>query len=170
MAQSPTHPRFPYIPAAVCAVCLVLTGWTWMRYSYAWDVTPCDLYLSEAYEGNFVRLHGRILLADYSHPLCLMGNVEPPDDSLFFDRSDANRGCYTVLAKLPQESVGQLMTFTGRIGTRHNMLDTISSRFTWHSITGLVVGALGVGVFAFFLVKWLNQRRSSGVEQPEAKA
>ncbi len=39
-------------------------------------------------------------------------------------------------------------------------IDITASRFTWQSITGLVVGAIGVFVFAVYLREWVNQRRS----------
>jgi hypothetical protein len=39
-------------------------------------------------------------------------------------------------------------------------LDTTAKRFTWQSITGLIVGAIGLGVFAFALRKWLKERAS----------
>ncbi len=34
------HARFPYVAALLCAACIGAAVWTWMRYSYAWEVTP----------------------------------------------------------------------------------------------------------------------------------
>ena len=36
-------PRFPFVAAALCAACVGAAGWTWMRFSYAWDVTAWQL-------------------------------------------------------------------------------------------------------------------------------
>jgi hypothetical protein len=36
-------PRFPSIAALLCVACVGAAAWTWMRYSYAWDVTPGDV-------------------------------------------------------------------------------------------------------------------------------
>ncbi len=35
--------RFPWIQLVFCLACLTMTAWTWMRYSYAWDLTPAQL-------------------------------------------------------------------------------------------------------------------------------
>lgn len=37
------HARFPWAPALLCAASLAMAGWTWMRFSYAWDATPESL-------------------------------------------------------------------------------------------------------------------------------
>jgi hypothetical protein len=36
-------PRFPFVAALLCAACLGAAVWTWMIYSYAWDVTPANV-------------------------------------------------------------------------------------------------------------------------------
>jgi len=41
-APSP-HARFPWAPALFCAACLAMAAWTWMRYSYCWDILVKDL-------------------------------------------------------------------------------------------------------------------------------
>jgi hypothetical protein len=43
MPPAKTGPRFPWVAALLCAASLGAAGWTWMRYSYAWDVTPKNL-------------------------------------------------------------------------------------------------------------------------------
>ena len=31
-------PGFPWVQLAFCVACLAMTAWTWMRYSYCWDI------------------------------------------------------------------------------------------------------------------------------------
>ena len=63
-APTPAFRRFPWIQLAFCIACLTMTGYTWMRFSYAWDVTPYDLHESNpplatgGWEDFYVRLHG----------------------------------------------------------------------------------------------------------------
>jgi len=41
-------PRFPFVAAALCAACVGMAAWTWMRYSYCSDVTrPMARQLAE---------------------------------------------------------------------------------------------------------------------------
>jgi len=35
--------RFPWAALAFCVACLTMTTWTWMRYSYAWELPPKGL-------------------------------------------------------------------------------------------------------------------------------
>ena len=48
--------RFPWAQLAFCLACLAMTAWTWMRYSYAWDVTPAELSSEDAagWDGRYV--------------------------------------------------------------------------------------------------------------------
>ncbi len=57
-------PRFPYVGALLCAACLGAARWTWMRYSYCWDVTPEEL-------SPLLMTH----LSEYDTTLCLGGMV-----------------------------------------------------------------------------------------------
>lgn len=64
-------PRFPFVAAALCAACVGVAGWMWMRYSYAWDVTVKRLMAGDAscpasslqqleigrWVGTYVRVH-----------------------------------------------------------------------------------------------------------------
>ncbi len=40
---TPVFRRFPWIQLVFCLACLSMTAWTWMRYSYCWDVAVRDL-------------------------------------------------------------------------------------------------------------------------------
>jgi len=44
---APTSPfrRFPWIQLVFCLACLTMTAWTWMRYSYCWDISLQALHL-----------------------------------------------------------------------------------------------------------------------------
>ncbi|MHC5054390.1 MAG: hypothetical protein ACYTKD_06700 [Planctomycetota bacterium] len=42
-APEPPGARFPFAAAALCAACVVMATWLWIRHSYAWDVTPGEL-------------------------------------------------------------------------------------------------------------------------------
>ena len=66
MVETPAEPgrkpqRFPYVAALLCAGCLGAAVWTWMRYSYAWDVTPSGLgsLAAESGPGRWPQDHGK---------------------------------------------------------------------------------------------------------------
>jgi len=65
--ETARSPRFPYIAALLCAACLGAAGWTWMRYSYAWDATPRMLLHASgpghdrSWEGAYVSIRGQIV-------------------------------------------------------------------------------------------------------------
>jgi len=55
--------RFPWVQLVFCLACLTMAGYTWMRFSYAWEVTPEDLLAAasggvspERTTGLYVRL------------------------------------------------------------------------------------------------------------------
>ena len=59
------------------------------------------------------------------------------------------------------EPIKRIPVVYGRVGwwDSHNgyiLVDARQGRFTWQSITGLIVGAIGIGVFAAALRKWLQ--------------
>ncbi len=43
--------RFPYGPALLCAACLSMAAWTWMRFSYAWEFSRSDCKRARLYVG-----------------------------------------------------------------------------------------------------------------------
>ena len=168
-------PRFPYVAAVLCAACVGAAGWTSMRCSYAWDVTPEDFWEKDLveingrfvpqttdgrYDGRYVRAHGIVsdsgthIAYGWLPRIQAFGewgyvNIElPGKDSLiqYVDRSGAIDG--------------RLCSGFGVAGWP--TIDMNASRLTWRSITGLVVGAMGVFVFAVYLRHWLKERRASG--------
>ena len=57
-----SHARFPWAPALLCAACLGMSAWTWMRYSYCWDISVRDL--PRAPEGVHLGLAPHLVKAD----------------------------------------------------------------------------------------------------------
>jgi len=179
----PQPPRFPYVAALLCAACVGMAGWTWMRYSYAWGVTVD--YLSagapQAREGRcpdglFVRFPGIVTYREHGVP------VRFPDGGWEFEACAPGDLIAWVTvrthAEAPPAAGGELV-FRGRVsayeyptplpGGTHNpplppsrivtYVNTTASRFTGATIAGLVVGAMGVFVFAAALRHWLERRR-----------
>ena len=118
-----------------------------MRYSYCWDMNLAQLNRThpDDLEGWYVRTEGELSLAE--------------DEWSYLGQ--ATRGFFFHPRGLPLPDVGAHVEVTGRaVGLRRipgplsseaPAIDCSASRFTWQSITGLVVGAVGVGVFAFAL-------------------
>ncbi|MHC4201333.1 MAG: hypothetical protein ACYSU0_15190 [Planctomycetota bacterium] len=172
-------PRFPYVAAALCAACVGAAGWTWMRCSYAWNVTPDEipqaewtlstedklvlardmerLYgISEA--GRYVELRGVFL---QERGGCLRVGVT----------ADGVGAVANVWAGQPHgQRVGAFkhINIKGRLYSpgsygpgllyEGQWVDATASRFTGESIAGLVVGAMGVFVLAVALRHWLGER------------
>jgi hypothetical protein len=157
MVRSAKSTRFPFIAAAVCLVCLGVTGWTWMRYSYCWDMALAQLNRThpDDLEGWFVRTEGDLSLAE--------------DEWSYLGQ--ATKGFFFHPRGMPLPDVGSHIVVTGRaVGLRRlpgplssvaPSIDCAASRFTWQSITGLIVGAIGVGVFGLTLRKWLMVRHQA---------
>ncbi len=162
-------PRFPFIAAALCVACVGATGWTWMRYSYVWEMTPSEL----ATNRNEVRFHSLRDRYVYVRGQWLPGsqcsaNQTARGRATLLDLNDRSARIYVIWwpdAKLLRGQVA----FTGRligwvntsISPPHYLLYILpnASRFHGASIAGLVVGAMGVFVFAVALRHWLGVRR-----------
>ena len=78
MSDNPARPpRFPYVAALLCTACLGAAAWTWMRFSYAWEVTPRTLIDAfDSGEGGswkraYVSVHGHIVSV-------IFGSASPP--------------------------------------------------------------------------------------------
>ena len=164
-------PRFPFVAAVLCAACVGAAAWTWMRYSYAWDLSPGKLGSEEeakvfetTREGSYALIRGR---------LTGVLDVKGTPVAQVCDSPDGDR-CVLVLilAEEQRRSVHEGdAVFTGRIAGVDPgedtpplvHLDTTASRFAGASIAGLVVGVMGVFVFGAALRHWLNERRRSGI-------
>jgi len=177
---SPAFRRFPWIQLVCCISCLSMTAWTWMRYSYGWDVPAENLSVKSAdgcgnpYAGCFVRLYGAMGIAARGHYYCLA--VPYNVDGL----ARGNTGNYESVRLRPYgfgRAPSGPVTLSGRLvlaGPETGQdgqnawleLDTDVSRFTWQSVAGLVVGAMGCFIFGLYLRTWLRERRALA-SQPE---
>ncbi len=174
MAQSPAEPdrkppRFPYVAALLCAACIGAAAWTWMRYSYCWDITEWTTQQHKGEKGGwpdqaYASLTGRVeYIRDYRDPegfgvITLMWTCETGSNGDDIKVKDP-----TVF------HLGQTASVRGRAHLGYSeqdgeaylyWLDTYASRLHGASIAGLVVGAMGVFVFTVALRHWLNQRRA----------
>ena len=163
-------PRFPYVAALLCAACLGAAAWTWMRYSYCWDITEWTLEehagaRGDWPEGAYVSVTGTVMVvldapADLGFGVVsLMWGKEPPlgcqdiqvaDPSVF---TEGSQGTVKGRADLEYDEAQGTLDY--------DYLDTTTSRFHGASIAGLVVGAMGVFVFTVAFRHWLKERASA---------
>jgi hypothetical protein len=158
------RPRFPFVGALLCAACLAAAAWTWMMYSYCWNVSLKDvandpIVLLKRQLGRYERVEG-VCLGRWSRANC--GGL------LVADHVDPTVA-YEIVIKgegMPAVATGDRLVFTGRMDPFVTVddplcgtMDISGSRFTGASIAGLVVGAMGVFVFAVALRHWFEERR-----------
>jgi hypothetical protein len=162
-----------------------------MRYSYAWDVTPTDLFVTEDGrslhrwpDDTFVAMQGRV-----------RWETPPHDGIQDLEACDLQGGAHIVqvrAAATTSSSGGDVdwqQVPTGFASNRHEVfvgrveceevvgialysggsevtedvmvcVDTTASRFHGASITGLIVGVMGVAVFVMYLRTWLRERKA----------
>jgi len=178
-------PRFPIAGALLCAACVGAAVWTWMRYSYAWDVSGGALWdvdwsrcgpsyvperCREEYHDRYVRLCGK--LADVCGRECVvddgfglvriylggttdLNGYAPGQSATFYGR--AHVGALSSSPPLRLEFVD--LDWIALM--RAPFVDASASRFHPASVSGFVVGAMGVFVFAIALRHWLGERRAT---------
>lgn len=176
-------PRFPYVAALLCAACVGAAGWTWMSYSYCWELPPekwesqeplilrrppspqqlraCRIARNALYArvGRYVRVKGTIIEQHSTAPLRRHGwgvIISAPRASILV---------YSVLNDEAPGGLHDTLEFRGRVvggvwAYAAIMIDAGASRFHGASIAGLAVGAMGVFVFAVALRHWLGERRN----------
>jgi hypothetical protein len=138
---TPAFRRFPWIQLVFCIACLSMTGWTWMRYSYAWELTSADLRVEDV-DAEAHRLVGRYV------------RVRPGK----LDEVDG-RGRVEMLRLPPSSSGGDVESFLFVLPT--------ASRFHPASIAGLLVGAMGCFIFGLYLRSWLRERKALACGLPQ---
>ncbi|MHC4502340.1 MAG: hypothetical protein ACYTFI_03465 [Planctomycetota bacterium] len=171
-------PRFPSIAAALCVACLGAAGWTWMRYSYAWNLSADYIYdrAPQIYEGKWpagacvqvetarlgqAKAYALVLAgSEAAKPVCVQGKV--------IGIGTVTCG-HVAVEVLEKQWLGGVPSFFGLPGEAtwvdyHTLylrpyVTVGTSRFTGASIAGLVVGAMGVFVFTVALGHWLGERR-----------
>jgi len=193
MIDDPARPpRFPYVAALLCAACVGAAGWTWMRYSYCWDMTVGEIVKTQPgtpsnVTGRLVRFHGTVLYEVPNPPLLpfmeLLRNNVPAVRVPHPQISESPRArllrkkwAWWVIGDLvhPDTEITVLVrgtevlpieeevTTVGRVTLNPDVvIDTAFTRFHPASIAGLVVGAMGVFVFAVALRHWLGERRAA---------
>jgi hypothetical protein len=172
-------PRFPYVGALLCAACVGAAVWTWMRYSYVWDVAAEEIGVGCKYDerrplpGYYVRVRGTPM-GSYVNRRCWLRAGSPGRSWGKVTVFGKPVGSFTFSPRNPPR-----LSYTGRVVGQewkdHQLrrlvfvsVDTTAGRFTGASVAGLVVGAWGVFVFAAALKAWLNQRRALHVETAES--
>jgi hypothetical protein len=164
-----------------CLACLAMAGWTWMRYSYAWDVKPAELAarefrwlsgLASSGENYYVRLRGVPEGGQRSYEFAPGSG----DFLAHFSDPEVDAVGFTVVfedaRKVP--ATGRVQSVHGRIVRGRSVLvrtpsddainfflvDTARGRFTGASVAGLVVGAMGCFIFGLYLRAWLRERKA----------
>ncbi|MHC4200542.1 MAG: hypothetical protein ACYSU0_11165 [Planctomycetota bacterium] len=186
-------PRFPYVGALLCAACLVTSIWLVFKYWYCWEVTPKDLIEGASpiglggWENCYVHVRGRSG-ATIRGGGWVPGVLDPQEGGPFVEvfgepwkapmtgRVTSLRALASKRAPLkwipvgdePEDisgnwyQVGDEYLHETHVSTRP-LVDASSGRWTAEPIAGLVVGAMGVFVFAAALRQWLTvRRRASG--------
>ena len=140
-----------------------------MRYSYCWDVTPRSLFGEKGLVGRehwpdraYVRLPGpqtwnRVEGGDIAYPRRFLMLGCP---------LHRGRYCPGPPRCKPEEWLGRVMVFSVLEDANVRWeaeIDATASHFHPASIAGLLVGAMGVFVFAVALRHWLGQRRAAMV-------
>jgi hypothetical protein len=167
--------RFPWVQLVFCLACLSMAAWTWMRYSYLWELTPEILSRASLdgdprlgrhelpwYLGTHVRL--RAVVEETNKSM----NSDPP--SFLCGLSSAG-GVVHVGMCLEGDATSRLqdalmhgpkpeLDVVGRMAV--DTLDATSpGRLHGASIAGLVVGAMGVFIFGLYLRRWLCERKAT---------
>ncbi len=164
MSDDPAKPpRFPYIAALLCTACLGAAVWTWMRYSYAWEVTPDQAVQS----GSMIKA-GRWPADAYVILDCRDQDVSDarvrlsdPAWKMLLSGFGTEPGVEDCRGRLSAVYVSELDAEIPGKAHEHKLLFLhAASRYHGASIAGLVVGAMGVFVFTVVLLHWLGERRA----------
>ena len=159
--------RFPYVQLVFCLACLGMCGHLWMRYSYAWEVTPerpappaTSLNLNDWPDERYCMVRGFQFSWRYKELWGTDGGCRA------LRAPDAHRVVVLLPDLAPQEN-DQRSSYVGRFAlygdpdSRILALRTTASRFHPASIAGLVVGAMGCFIFGLYLRRWLRERRAT---------
>ncbi|MHC5055689.1 MAG: hypothetical protein ACYTKD_13345 [Planctomycetota bacterium] len=155
--QPRAGPRFPWAPAALCAASLVMAAWTWMRYSYGWDVTniPSDRWG----EGLYVECSGEGLVPNESSLADFIAGAADGKRPSAFVRCNPGGGLLVGRVGGPA-----IPDYDGHFFLSVRMvpfLDTTTSRLRPASAAGLVVASFVTFVFALYLRSWLRERSAA---------
>ena len=178
MPDNPTKPpRFLYVAAAICSVCVGTAAWTWMRYSYAWalDFGDGSFHYGYVNDGGVAAGLVRSRYAHYAEvrglpaPMLLPSDYRGYSELLVSTGEGGEYSCVLLQSDATLPPPGRAVCFSGRVlmtdlhepeSLRRLRVDATASRFTWQSITGIVLGATGVLVFGLAVWHWLKKRRA----------
>jgi hypothetical protein len=160
----PTTPgaRFPYAAAAFACACVAAAVWTFMLYSYAWDVRTDDFAGGDRWgphplAGRYVRLH-RPAEGRWSRYWSAGDGLAEYLDHLASGFSTGGGPVWVPIKGLPEGASPEVIhgrvvaeTSMGSTAMRFLGAHATASRWTGASVAGLVVGAMGVFVFALHL-------------------
>jgi hypothetical protein len=114
-----------------CLACLSMTAWTWMRYSYRWDL-PIKRYGRDTDQLRKGRWPDGLLVR-YSNE---WGPCEGRVGVAAMYDFDLGRPIHVLQVTTP------------------------ASRFHGASVAGLIVGAMGCFIFGLYLRRWLIERKA----------
>jgi len=161
--------RFPWVQLVFCLACLTMTVWTWMRYSYVWDVVPEEFWKESDHMGSYnpvieEKSTGEVVVAERYMNHALAGyflRVRGPSDCVGVQGGIVHVGWPGRMDVKPSptaafEGRARVETMTG--GFFAIVLDTSDSRLHGASVAGLVVGAMGCFIFGLYLRRWLREK------------
>jgi hypothetical protein len=146
-----------------------MATWTWMRYSYVWEMTPYELWQGKQGTGfppgdecEWRQAHTDFYRTNVQRYVRVSGFYGGDSYSNFKYLEDADGyriGFY--FPPLHGVARGTPITVTGRICMTYRsepQVGGVLGRLCGASIAGLVVGAMGVAVFGLYLQRWLKER------------
>ena len=165
--------RMLLVATAVCLVCLSITGWTWMRFSYChyFDIEHiADMPLKEGFwpDRAYVRVTG--LAGPDNWPADSECKASMLDCGYIVNESYLRYRVFVTARGSSIEPDGEDNGVHGRLyleehafesiwgGGEEILIDLRTNHSRWHaaSIVGLIFGAIGIGVFALALREWLR--------------
>jgi len=174
-APDPATPgaRFPWAATAFACACVAAAVWTFMLFSYAWLVSPGDLPEATGWED------------ECNPPLCgyveIVGVTRTRPDrfgSVWLRSMQGDEPAIVEMSSAQRRNIkpGVPVTLKGRVTFQGGLspiyiVDCTASRWNGASVAGLVVGAMGVFIFALHLRRWLRVRRLvAGAEDAATRA
>ena len=165
-------PRFPWPAAILCAASLGVAAWLWFAHSYCWDATDRFLFMDEpslglgTLVGRYVQVRGHpdsetAISPTYYGDAAPYGKHTLPRDVVFVEHDLRTFTVIVLAGEGPRAS--SRPDWRGRVVLLQRdqyAVDTTQDRFHGASISGLVVGAMGLAVFAVYLRSWVRERRA----------
>ncbi|MHC4506033.1 MAG: hypothetical protein ACYTFI_22285, partial [Planctomycetota bacterium] len=140
------HVRFPFVAAVLCAACVAMAAWLWIKYSCCHEMVIGDAYdfPMRDLEGEYVRLKGALGVTT----MILRTGRKIRRQWFVYDRLNLDKKVYIYQRGRDAAPHGVTDGFTGRIVCLDSypepVLDTTAGRLTGASIAGLLVGVWGV--------------------------